>query len=292
MKTNPLNIVLLIAVAVLGVWGARMNTALNETRETLTALHIKMAAVIQNVSQLKTQEAKIVIQHSNATAITADKNPAENNHAGADPRALLVAAEAKPPGMERNSALYSALMQTAVKDPQGAWDYAQNLPDDGTDLRLNTLKGILKTWATQDPAQAAAKLATLSLVEKSASQDNVSAVIAERWLKQDPEAASKWVDTLPPGNARDSAVMAVVETASQNDLPTAFNWTTTMSDPAKRGSLITGIVRQWARTDPEAATQAVLKQYPNNNNGRQATLLGLIKQVSAEASAAAGGAAP
>ncbi len=63
-----------------------------------------------------------------------------------------------------------------------------------------------------------------------------------------------------------------------------------MSNPAVRGTMITGIVRQWAKTDPEAASKAVLKQYPNNNNGRQATLLGIIQQVSTETQAGGGAA--
>ncbi len=66
--------------------------------------------------------------------------------------------------------------------------------------------------------------------------------------------------------------------ASQNDIPTAFTWASTMADAPKRGTIISSLVRQWAKTDPEAATKAVLAKYPNNNNGRQATLLALIQE--------------
>jgi folylpolyglutamate synthase/dihydropteroate synthase len=158
------------------------------------------------------------------------------------------------------------------------------LPDDGSNVRSLALDGLANdavTLGLQDPAQAAALLTSLGRNETKVSADDPTALVAGSWLMRDPAAATQWIGNLPAGNTKDSAILAVVGVTADSDPATAFTWLRTMTNPGTRGTTTTQLITQWAKTNPDAAQAAVLQAYPNNNNGRQATLLGIIQQARA-----------
>jgi hypothetical protein len=59
-----------------------------------------------------------------------------------------------------------------------------------------------------------------------------------------------------------------------------------MVNAAKRGAATSALVSVWAKTDPDAAANAVMQAYPNNNNGRRAALLDIINQNAPKSQAA------
>jgi hypothetical protein len=272
MKSRPITIGLIIVVAALAGRATRIGAMVAAANGDIAALAEKLAATQREAANRPAAPTNESPAKSNDVLYTRTSNPP-------DPQAMLAEVALLPPGPGRNSAMQSALGILAVSDPQKAWDMAQDLPDDGSDYRLPIMQKILARWSATDPVKAATLLATLSTEEDSDSATNTTGVIEANWLKQDPVAASQWINTLPTGNTRDSAIMALALGSADADMPTAFNWVTTMADPSKRGNTVNKVVTQWATADPVAARNAVLAQYTNNNNGRQATLLAIIARA-------------
>jgi len=198
-----------------------------------------------------------------------------------DPRGVLAWAQGLPTGIAQEDAVRLIFTLFGKTDPAGALALAQSLPDDSSNIRTRALDGLAAvaiTTSFQDPAQAAAMLNTLDRNEAAISIENPTAMVAGSWYMHDSAAATQWINNLPVGNTKDSAVLAVVMVTGDSDPATAFSWLRTMSNPGKRGTTTTALITQWAKKDPAAATTAVMQAYPNNRNGRQATLLGIIQQ--------------
>jgi hypothetical protein len=73
-------------------------------------------------------------------------------------------------------------------------------------------------------------------------------------------AASQWINTIPVGDTRNSAVKQLVTVQVQNgsDLPTAFVWASSITgNNTMHGNQMNNVVSQWARKDPNAAAAAV-----------------------------------
>ncbi len=274
-------------MSALGYWVSRIDSSISDLNDAFAALDKKVTA-IQRQNTTDRVNAQVVTSNSSGPVI--DSRIAINRAAAKDPRAAFVMAQELPSGPDRNGAMQTALYALALTDPLGAWGLAQNLPEDN-DVRAQTLRSLLKSWSATDPAEAAAMLATVSLPEAVASATSTTGVIEANWIKLDPEAGSKWIETLPVGTTRDSAIMALAVNVSDENVPSTFVWVTTMADYAKRGTTINKVVTQWAKTDPDAATKAVLEKYPNNDNGRQGALMAIISRMRAQATAGAASAA-
>jgi hypothetical protein len=275
MKNAPIVVGLSVAVAACGFWSYRMNAKIAAAEDEIAALNKKLLTAQREVSLVQAQGRSVQMANTGPVAASTGVAPMGPNQAAANPRAAYLAAQNMPPGPERAGALMDALVAFAKLDPEGAWDEAMTLPEDAGKGRLQLQKDILKAWAAKNPAQAAAKYDALATKETSANASNVVGTIESNWLKQDPEAASKWVETLPVGSTRDSAIRALVPIATETDPPTAFKWADTLSDPSYRGTLINGVTEAWAKTDPDAAITAVLSR-PNKNNGRMEALAALV----------------
>jgi hypothetical protein len=295
MKNTPFIVGLFLAVAALGFWSARLESKIAAADTEIAALKTKLNAT-EHVAQLaKVQSAQRLVEVVAGAAAPASGGTIATKQDPADPREALTAAQAAlaqaqalPAGTDRDTAMKNvesafkdSLIALAAQDPQAAWDAAQNMPDDSHSSRLLTLRGILQAWSSTNPAKAAALMTEANMTEASDNATNTAAIIESNWIKQDSVAASQWINTLPPGNTRDSAIQALVQVVKDTDPAGAMTWTDTMTDFSTRGNMITKIVQEWAKTDPAAATQAVLNRTTGKN--RQQALLDIINQTAASA---------
>ena len=106
--------------------------------------------------------------------------------------------------------------------------------------------------------------------------------VAQNWIAQDQQAASQWVDTLPPSPARDSAAMQLVTVSLSQSPSTAFQWAASIGSDPIRSSQINRVVNTWALTDPTAAAAAV--QNANLTDEQKTAILNKIQRVAAAAS--------
>jgi hypothetical protein len=75
-----------------------------------------------------------------------------------------------------------------------------------------------------------------------------------------------------------------VSAVAENDPKSAVAWADTMTDPTSRGNLILNIVSEWAKTDADGATQALLARKTGQDTLQ--SKLDLVKQIAAKAAAA------
>ena len=243
---------------------ARATAIQNVLKGWIQSDPVGAAAYVQNLSA-----------DSNFRAIS---DEVAKSWAQADPQAALKWVMGLPADGSRDNAARTVLTSFADVDPQAAWnlaqqvDWATSTPTDGSNgIMVKTQGNIAIAWSTQDPAQAAAVIATLP---DGNVANNAIPAVAANWLQQDPEAASQWIDGLPHGAARDGAVVQLISMEGKNNPPAAFKWAMSMADKNVRGGQIQTAIAIWAKTDPAAATVAA--ESNNFTDGFKAGLLSLI----------------
>ncbi|HTB63176.1 MAG TPA: hypothetical protein VK737_06270 [Opitutales bacterium] len=295
MKSTPLVVGLFLLVVGFGFWTAHLESKISESDSkidamktqltgSIVALKNQLTAATANAPTATVQKLKSGIQLVTTPTPPVADSPDGPNNSTLNLRAGLAAALALPPGDDRNAALYKAASALASVDPQAAWDAAQKIADDQVGTRNHTLRNILKTLSASDPAKAATLLSQAPLPETSIDPNNTTGSIMGSWVMQDPQAASQWANTLPAGNTRDSAVVALVSAVVENDPKSAVAWADTMADPTIRGTLIQNIVSEWAKTDAAGATQALLDRKTGQDTLQ--IKLDMVKQIAAKAAEA------
>ncbi|MGJ8723833.1 MAG: hypothetical protein ACSHYB_04685 [Roseibacillus sp.] len=191
-------------------------------------------------------------------------------------KALSLALSLK--GTERLELLDGVITNTARKDPQKALTFLKEIPDGPK--RDDALNSLYNSWLKKDPEQAQAWMQALPKKEQAkvlresinhlAKHDIEGALdlldsfppsadtpghyssLIDRWADSDPVAAQAWVEQLPPGPARESALDELVEHL-------------TIKKPSQAASLLAGelinsgnsrdvsqIAEKWVLTDPDA----------------------------------------
>ncbi len=107
---------------------------------------------------------------------------------------------------EREGALTSLTSQWASQDPEAARDWVAGLK--GVD-QSRAIDALVPAMADSNPKLAAETLGTYlnsSPVEVSDALSSAAATIVSRWSQINPQATEAFVESLPAGKARDSAV--------------------------------------------------------------------------------------
>src|SRR5690606_7866601 len=82
------------------------------------------------------------------------------------------------------------------------------------------------------------------------------AVLTNIWLKNDPIEASRWVDSLEQGTARDVASSMVISYLSKNnDHESGFHWALSIKDKNQRERSLKHTITQLQTLDPQKAAQ-------------------------------------
>ncbi len=152
------------------------------------------------------------------------------------------------PVEQQSSARRSALEQLAATDPSRATEEVLKLSSG--EERDNSIAGVVRAMAMENPAEAA------NLLLKSSS-DNVSRRsmndVVSSWVYTDTEAAKNWVNSLPAGSSRDSALTTyAMQTPSRNYQET-IEMASGISNERNREWAVSSAVRNWMNDDPAAA---------------------------------------
>jgi hypothetical protein len=111
----------------------------------------------------------------------------------------------------------------AHKDPQAAWQWASNLPEEARD---QALRRVASQLARNDPAKAVNAVNSLAAENKPAAMEAL---------------ASEWAQTSPSKTAM---------------------WVSSVADRDQQASAAAGLVGTWMSSDPMAASTWVSRQYP------------------------------
>lgn len=176
-----------------------------------------------------------------------------------DLKGALAYVETLPPGvlLDRDQTISEAFTKncSAARGYQGALAMMRSLPE-GRDKEL-AAEGISYYMATEDPRAAwdlASGIADSGLRPRAEQR----VLIALRFgALTDPDAASQWMQSLPPGPPKDTLSEIISGPMAVNHPQAAFDIAAGIGDSNRRTKALKNVVEQWSKKDPAAATQWV-----------------------------------
>ena len=172
-----------------------------------------------------------------------------------DLKGALAYAQSMPPGASQDRAISEAFTENcnAARGYQGALAMMRSLPE-GRDKEL-AAEGISYYMATKDP-RAAWDLASGMADSGLRPRAEQRVLIALRFgALTDPDAASQWMLSLPPGPPKDTLSEIISGPMAQNDPQAALDIAAGIGDSNRRTTALKNVVKQWSKKDPAAATQ-------------------------------------
>jgi hypothetical protein len=105
--------------------------------------------------------------------------------------------------------------------------------------------------AGRNPQEALRYLPSMS----DSDRPNGYQEIASEWTKKDSQAASEWIDPLPPGKEKDKAIEGMVQELGAKDPYGSTAWASTIGDENTRVNLVSQNAQIWLKKDPDAARE-------------------------------------
>ncbi|MFT4550401.1 MAG: hypothetical protein ACI8XO_003630 [Verrucomicrobiales bacterium] len=153
---------------------------------------------------------------------------------GVDPSAQLIALD-----------LFLTLPEPGQQRLLESWAWEAGVPEDPFDSE--------RVFAANDDL-----LAIIEALPGGETKSRAVGALAQSWVAAEPEAASRWVASLPEGSgARDAAVASLVREIAVDAPDTATTWAATIADRALRERYLRVALRQYVRSDPDAAVGAI-----------------------------------
>ena len=149
----------------------------------------------------------------------------------------------------RDVATVTAIEAVRQDNPDKALEWFQAIQ---TPEYKNHLAGeLIQNLARQDPAAA------IKVASELPQDAQVSAYygLMRGWSFDQPQEAGNFVNQLPPGPARDSAVKAYVSVIDGMNAGAATQWAYTIEEPKERMETTISVFARWLRTDRAAAAQ-------------------------------------
>ncbi len=133
--------------------------------------------------------------------------------------------------------------------PENFPDELDNLSGQTDTSAAESRQLLVRRWADQNPAAAAAWLAHESPLNSALLQQ-----VAIAWAGHDLPAAVEWVRNLPVGAEQQATTLALAYEAARTEPITALELARTLPATDERDQLLMHAVSQWAVTDSVAAT--------------------------------------
>lgn len=145
----------------------------------------------------------------------------------------------------------SILTKVALNEPETAFDYALETPNDVFGSMLAT---VVNTWASIDPERA---LTRVRLLEPSTVRDRLQHIVISSWTRRDP---TKFLDSLEsvPTDLRETARMNLIGQLSKYSIEDALAVFADMSEAATEEKAALTIVAAWIDKNPDATFQWIV----------------------------------
>jgi hypothetical protein len=152
---------------------------------------------------------------------------------------------------ESDNLISYASLQWAAKDPESAFEWAEQIADGP--LRDRILAGITTVWGDSDPVAAATE--AVQRITPGRQQDDAVTGIVQRWVQQDPETSAAWVAQFPDGDLKQTAMENVIRLWSDMNAPQVGEWLNGLSAGALRDTAVVALVGWMAPLSPAEAAQ-------------------------------------
>jgi hypothetical protein len=158
------------------------------------------------------------------------------NLAEAQPAAALAFAQSLPASEEKNKALGTVLSTIAQSNFPTAWQDALNLPADSS--RDAAMSSLISDETDRDPTKAAGLIGQIA---DANTQIEATTKLAQTWAQNDPQAATTWVNGLPPGAQRDAATAQLVSAQMSADPVAALALANSITDPQAQAAQVQAV---------------------------------------------------
>jgi hypothetical protein len=132
-----------------------------------------------------------------------------------------------------------AYFNLAQQEPNRALQLMQQEADG--DVRDAVLAVAAGSIARYDPRRA---LGIATQVESQAHRSEAHRTIVQSWLSSDPQAATSWISSQPPGAEKDQLLTTAAYTAMQRDIGYVTGLVEQIADPDVRRNTVTSVARQ------------------------------------------------
>lgn len=134
------------------------------------------------------------------------------------PREAVGLALQLPPGGQKPALVGQAVAEWAMHDPGAAASWTGRLEDG--ELRAEVVVALATMFAEEDGAGAA----DLALQLAADRQTIVLGAIVQRWARDEPAAAAKWIERIPPGPVQAAAAENLVATWARHAPEAVESW--------------------------------------------------------------------
>lgn len=136
-------------------------------------------------------------------------------------------------------------------DPKAALDWVEKQGDRESYLRIGLLDEVVRGWCLNNIRDASAYV--FQHVDEP-GVGNAASTIADAMFEKDVDAATHWANSLPPGDARDSAERSIARLWVQKDPSAAAQWLATLPE-SDQTTVVTTVANNWVNTDWPNASQ-------------------------------------
>jgi hypothetical protein len=112
---------------------------------------------------------------------------------------------------------------------------------------------LARTWSQKDPVAAAAWIKDLPLNKQESAWKEFR--LGDN--RPSPEAISKILESIPPGDSRSQLVWKFAGQMAREDVSTALQWSEQIPVAETRDRALSTVVNEWSLSDPRAAVQYV-----------------------------------
>jgi len=222
--------------------------------------------------------AALVQKSGDPTLFQASAPTIADSLAKENPQMALQFVQSLPDGATKDQAFNNILVNIAPQNFSMAWNMATSLPEDAS--RNAAMASLISAQANIDPAQA---VDLIHQFPTAIAEQNATHVLAKTWLAQDPQAATAWMQTLPPDGdgIRNAAIGELITAQVNKDPATTLQWANLITTDETRTNAIQRVVTTWAKTDPTAALNAL--QSAKITDEKRAAIAQIINQGLARA---------
>ena len=151
---------------------------------------------------------------------------------------------------QRSGWMSEAFCKWAELQPAQAAEAASAMSDPV--LRNQALHGIVGGWSEADPVGLVQFVTQLP--SDNTERGALLGQALDRWARQDPAAASAWINNHQTGPELDQGVAAIATTEGVKP-ELGVSWADSITDPQLRSQTLNLVLRNWLTIDPAAAKQ-------------------------------------
>lgn len=172
---------------------------------------------------------------------------------------------------------YDLMKAVARVNPEGALDYTRDVQDQKEKESLS--REIVLVWARTDPKAALA--ATLTF-EPSSVASILESVVALTWARTKPMEFIENIETISERPRLMSLETAFSTIARQEPKKAIAMLSSVERYVGNTSSILTRIVSQWAKQQPDTAADWVLNNFTREDPQRQMLLMGVLKRMASQ----------